>query len=548
MKILVAVKDINRAQIYKRIFEEHELGLGRLGLTGLAALTALVGLIANSAAIFIPALFFSALAGPMTALSLGLALQDWKMSREAAQSFLMGVMVIFLVAVTAAWLSPLHEATQEILARREPNLIGLMVALIAGMATVWIRCTGTERADLLPQALISAVTLLPLCVAGFGVGTGQWQLAAGAGKLFLVNALGVILAAELGFLLSGLRARRAGAERILLSRVQIISGAAILIVLAAPLLGTLEGVILQQHTKAKIQEILDPLLRQGGASLAELDFREAGFGMEISPVIRTPKYLGQDELNGIKQQLQVKTGKTVRLNMKQVLQLETGDAVTGGVVRREGPDYKKNIARALKDLHGASRAAVISALTTLPAARAEKIEIAIPDPNQPLRIDLQLNAPDRLSADAQGMLTEMISRNLDLPVQLNVRTRLTGSDFHGTVPLTKTVALNWKTIKCLNRLGKMIQEDEKLKAELVLNAEETAEMAQTSRALQRYLASRYRFELNQLAVRVVPLAPMSAGSTPVASMDAASVEATSGKPGSRTPSTPQILWQVWDHT
>ncbi len=537
MKILVAVKDINRAQIYKRIFEEHELGLGRLGLTGLAALTALVGLIANSAAIFIPALFFSALAGPMTALSLGLALQDWKMAREAAQSFLMGVMVIFLVAVTAAWLSPLHEATQEILARKEPNLIGLMVALVAGIATVWIRCTGTERADLLPQALISAVTLLPLCVAGYGVGTAQWQLAAGAGKLFLINSLGVILAAELGFLLSGLRARRAGAERILLSRVQIVIGAAVLVVLAAPLLGTLRSVVLQQHTRAEIQKILDPLLRRGGASLAELDFREAGFGMEISPVIRTPEYLGQDELNGIKQQLQARTGKPIRLNMKQVLQLETGDVVTGGVVRREGPDYKKNIARALKDLHGASRAAVISALTTLPAARAEKIELTI-NSNQPLRIDLQLNAPGRLSEDALGMLTEMISRNLDLPVQLNVRTRLTGSGFHGTVPLPSTAALNWKTKKCLNRLGEMIQKDQKLKAELILSAEETAGLVQTSRALQTYLASRYRFELNQLAVRVVP----------VASTDVASLEADSGQPDSQTPSTPQILWQVWDRT
>ncbi len=543
MKILVAVKDINRAQIYKRIFEEHELGLGRLGLTGLAALTALVGLIANSAAIFIPALFFSALAGPMTALSLGLALQDWKMAREAAKSFLMGVMVIFLVAVTAAWLSPLHEATQEILARKDPNLIGLMVALVAGIATVWIRCTGTERADLLPQALISAVTLLPLCVAGYGVGTAQWQLAAGAGKLFLVNALGVILAAELGFLLSGLRSRRAGTERILLSRVQIVIGAAVLVVLAAPLLGTLRSVVLQQHTRAEIQKILDPLLRQGGASLAELDFREAGFGMEISPVIRTPEYLGQDELNGIKQQLQARTGKPIRLNMKQVLQLETGDVVTGGVVRREGPDYKKNIARALKDLHGASRAAVISALTTLPAARAEKIELTIPNSNQPLRIDLQLNAPDRLSEDALGMLTEMISRNLDLPVQLKVQTRLTGSGFHGTVPLPSTAALNWKTKKCLNRLGEMIQKDQKLKAELILSAEETAGLVQTSRALQTYLASRYRFELNQLAVRVVPVA-----SVPVTSIDVASLEADSSEPDSPTPSTPQILWQVWDRT
>ncbi len=103
--------------------------------------------------------------------------------------------------------------------------------------------------------------------------------------------------------------------------------------------------------------------------------------------------------------------------------------------------------------------------------------------------------------------------------------------------------VNWKTKKCLNRLGEMIQKDQKLKAELILSAEETAGLVQTSRALQTYLASRYRFELNQLAVRVVPVA-----SVPVTSIDVASLEAESSEPDSPTPSTPQILWQVWDRT
>ena len=75
--------------------------------------------------------------------------------------------------------------------------------------------------------------------------------------------------------------------------------------------------------------------------------------------------------------------------------------------------------------------------------------------------------------------------------------------------------------------------EESVKAESIV-AEETAGLVQTSRALQTYLASRYRFELNQLAVRVVPVA-----SVPVTSIDVASLEADSP-----APSTPQIFWQV----
>ena len=47
MKILVAFKEINRTHVYQRIYEDHGLGLGRLGLTGLAALVALLGLLTN---------------------------------------------------------------------------------------------------------------------------------------------------------------------------------------------------------------------------------------------------------------------------------------------------------------------------------------------------------------------------------------------------------------------------------------------------------------------------------------------------------------------
>ena len=91
MKILVALKEINRAEVYRRTYEDSPLGLGRLGLTGLAALVALLGLSANSAGIFIPALFFAALMGPMMGSALGLALQDWKLAGESAKSFGRGV-------------------------------------------------------------------------------------------------------------------------------------------------------------------------------------------------------------------------------------------------------------------------------------------------------------------------------------------------------------------------------------------------------------------------------------------------------------------------
>ena len=503
MKILVALKEINRAEVYRRTYEDSPLGLGRLGLTGLASLVALLGLSANSAGIFIPALFFAALVGPMMGSALGLALQDWKLAGDSAKSFGRGVAVIFVVATLSAWLSPLKEATPEMLARTTPNLIDLLVALLAGAATVWIRCTQSEKADFLPQALVSAVTLLPLCVAGYGVGTAQWDVAWGAGKLFLVNSVGIVLAADLGFILFGFRSRRENAERRVLSRLQIVSSFVLLVVLAMPLLGTLRRVILQQHTRAEIQEVLGPLLSSEGASLAELQYREASDALEISPVIRTLQYLSQSDLEIIKQQLQTRLSRPVRLNFKQVLQVEMGDAVTGGVVRQEEPDYRRNIGRAIRDLHGTSQAAVSSAMANLPFAQAETIDVGIPGPEQPLRIHLSLSSSDKLSTDAVNILTSMVSQNLGMPVVVVGKTRLTGESFAGTVSLgTQSAALNRETRKYLRQLGGLLQNDPDLNAELVLSGENPEGLAAVPGEIEEYLNPRFPIEINQLSIRV----------------------------------------------
>ena len=182
----------------------------------------------------------------------------------------------------------------------------------------------------------------------------------------MVNSAGIILTADLGFLIFGFWPRPKQNERQVFNHVQIVKGAAVLLVLAIPVLATLRRVVLQQHTRAEIQEILHPILRTKGASLVEFQFFDFTSRLEISPVIRTAQYLGEEELERIKQELQAGVGRPVQLNFKQVLQLETGDPVTGGMVRQEASDYHENLSsRGLEDLHGASQEALNSALSNL---------------------------------------------------------------------------------------------------------------------------------------------------------------------------------------
>jgi uncharacterized membrane protein len=100
------------------------------------------------------------------------------------------------------WLLPFHVPTSEILARTQPNVLDLGVAILSGLAGSIVICRGGEGGGVtaMPGVAIAVALMPPLCTVGFGIGAGfDWQIIAGAGLLFLTNLVAITASAFVVF-------------------------------------------------------------------------------------------------------------------------------------------------------------------------------------------------------------------------------------------------------------------------------------------------------------------------------------------------------------
>ena len=147
-------------------------------------------------------MLISPLMGPIMAAGLALAAADLYLGIKSLLSIAIGVAVSVLFSAGLVWLLPFQTPTSEILARTQPNLLDLGVALFSGLAGSVVVCRRGEGAGVtaLPGVAIAVALMPPLCAVGFGVGSGfVWRIISGAGLLFLTNLAAIVASAFLVF-------------------------------------------------------------------------------------------------------------------------------------------------------------------------------------------------------------------------------------------------------------------------------------------------------------------------------------------------------------
>jgi uncharacterized hydrophobic protein (TIGR00271 family) len=158
-----------------------------------AILIASIGLNVNSTAVVIGAMLISPLMGPITGVGYGLGVQNALLIRQSLRN--MGVFVgISLAASTLYFLvTPLSDASSELLARTAPTIWDVLIAFFGGAAGM-IGLTRKEPTTLIPGVAIATALMPPLCTAGYGLATGQAGFFFGAFYLFTINSVFIALA------------------------------------------------------------------------------------------------------------------------------------------------------------------------------------------------------------------------------------------------------------------------------------------------------------------------------------------------------------------
>jgi uncharacterized hydrophobic protein (TIGR00271 family) len=210
------IDPLNRPRVYQQVYQTADFTslqywLGIVFSAGIATL----GLVQNSPAVIIGAMLISPLMGPIMATGLGLAAGDFYLALKAIGTLVASIAVAVGLSALIVWLLPFHSETGEILARINPTLLDLAIALFSGLAgsVVVGQAGGGDGVTALPGVAIAVALMPPLCTMGFGMGSGwSTRIMGGAGLLFVTNLVAIVSSAFLVFLLIGMNAQELVAE------------------------------------------------------------------------------------------------------------------------------------------------------------------------------------------------------------------------------------------------------------------------------------------------------------------------------------------------
>lgn len=141
---------------------------------------------------------------PIVSLGMGLASGSPYLVLRATTRILLSVLATVACSAALTRLLPFHELTAAIAARTNPTALDLLVAAFCALAGVYAAVQESSDAATTAAGTSIGISLVPpLCVSGYGLGTGLWGVAGGAALLFLTNVVAIVFVATVAFAASG---------------------------------------------------------------------------------------------------------------------------------------------------------------------------------------------------------------------------------------------------------------------------------------------------------------------------------------------------------
>ncbi len=193
-----------RFEIVRRdIAEGSEPGARFYILVAVSTGIACFGLLANSTAVVIGAMLVAPLMTPIFGMSLALVRGDTRLLGRAVQAEVVGVATSIGMGVSLGFLIGDFQSTPEMLARTQPNLFDLLVAVLSGFAGAYAMLD-EKISPALPGVAIATAIVPPLANSGLCFSIGEVKGGMGSFLLFFANFLSILLVASATFTASGM--------------------------------------------------------------------------------------------------------------------------------------------------------------------------------------------------------------------------------------------------------------------------------------------------------------------------------------------------------
>lgn len=510
----LGVSTVRKEQVYLDIAQSVTLTDASYWIQVLfSAGIATLGLVLNSPAVIIGAMLISPLMGSILANGLALAAGDAILALRAVVNLILSCGLAISFAVVLVLILPFKEMTGEILARTQPNLLDLVIALFSGAVGAVAICKEAKGVvTSIPGVSIAVALMPPLCVVGYGIGMAVslspgsgLAVARGGGLLFFTNLVAITFMAMLVFLLlhidsfpvrQRVRAwRESNSESIWMQslvdripaseRLKHIGSlpSRLLLILMTILLTSiplyqsynqLRDEIYRKQQENQLRNNATEIWQKNFGNFADgkvrsyisqLSFREQKSKLVAQLQVVTSKVYTEAEREQYKQLLSAKLGRpleSIALNLIQI-PIASNELLATKVSETIKPEPPPTVAELQSSFLSAVESALDSLILPLPAQLMSYQ--AITSPVTPLRIQITYFSPRDLDRDGQALLVEGIRSQLNYPTaEVN---------FNRIVPVAATVtfALNQAQIaanqvQLLDRLGKMVQQNPKLQIEM----------------------------------------------------------------------------------
>ncbi|NHJ31595.1 MAG: TIGR00341 family protein [Asgard group archaeon] len=229
----------------------------------LSAILAALGLVGDDNVTLIAAMIISPLMGPLVALAFGAVTSNQKILREGVITASLGILITIVVGIIVGSLYriSLEEPSTFIIARGEPNIVNLLIAIASGLTAGICFVSGTSLALV---GVAAAAALMPVSVnIGIALVLAEWQIALGSLVLFITNVVCVILGCMVVFWLRKVEppqeVKKIKARRTL--RNQIIAFVLVLLVVAFPIIQTSVQIIRKWRYQTFANEAMNDYLR-----------------------------------------------------------------------------------------------------------------------------------------------------------------------------------------------------------------------------------------------------------------------------------------------
>lgn len=202
MKLFSIANDlgrVNRSDTLYKTYVNSELSIVYILLLMASVGICTLGLLLGYAPVVIGGMLISPLMWPLMKTAIGIASEKRNYIKEALFLLVISTFLSIFISFSIAYLSPIKFLNNEIVARTNPNLLDIAVALAAGGIAA-IAISQPRISESIAGVAIATSLMPPLCVGGIGLALFNLGIFSRGILLFFASAVSIIFIATLTFI------------------------------------------------------------------------------------------------------------------------------------------------------------------------------------------------------------------------------------------------------------------------------------------------------------------------------------------------------------